>query len=164
MFLLSIQNINIWSFWIRKTNSLFNLIIHQLDIDKDYLSAKDPYEVKQQVLINKKESIGLKNVNYSKAFSEYSEFLDNIYKNIDEYNLNKQRKILVVFNYMIADMLSNKKTNVIVTELFIRDRKLNVSLVLIIQSYFSAPKNTTKFYTLIYYKNSKQTRTSANLI
>ena len=116
------------------------------------------------MLINKKESIGLKNVNYSKTFTEYSEFLDNIYKNIDEYNLNKQRKILVVFNYMIADMLSNKKTNVIVTELFIRDRKLNVSLVLIIQSYFSVPKNTTKFYTLIYYKNSKQTRTSANLI
>ena len=67
--------------------------------------------------------------------------MDDIYKTIEEYNPNKKRKILIAF-YMIADMLSNKKVNPIVTELFIRGRKLNISLVFIItQSYFAVPKN-----------------------
>ena len=67
--------------------------------------------------------------------------MDDIYKNIEEYNPNKKRKILIVFDDMIADMLSNKKLNPIVTELFIRGRKLNISLVFITQSYFAVPKN-----------------------
>ena len=53
--------------------------------------------------------------------------MDDIYKIIEEYSPNKERKILIVFNEMIADMLSNKKLNPIVTELFIRGRKLNIS-------------------------------------
>ena len=57
--------------------------------------------------------------------------MDDIYKNIEEYNPNKKHKILIVFDDIIADMLSNKKLNPIVTELFIRDRKLNISLVFI---------------------------------
>ena len=67
--------------------------------------------------------------------------MDDIYKNIEEYNPNKKRKVLVVFDDTIADMLSNKKLDPIVTELFIRGRKLNISLVFITQSYFAAPKN-----------------------
>ena len=67
--------------------------------------------------------------------------MDDIYKNIEEYNPSKKRKILIVFDDMIADMLSNKKLNPIVTELFIRDRKLNISLVFITQSYFVVPNN-----------------------
>ena len=67
--------------------------------------------------------------------------MDDIYKNIEGYNPNKKRKILIVFDNMIADMLSNKKLNPIVTELFIRDRKLNISLVFITQSYFVVPNN-----------------------
>ena len=67
--------------------------------------------------------------------------MDDIYKNIEGYNPNKKRKILIVFDNMIADMLSNKKLNPIVTELFIRGRKLNISLVFITQSYFAVPKN-----------------------
>ena len=67
--------------------------------------------------------------------------MDNIYKNIEGYNPNKKRKILIVFEDMIADMLSNKKLNPIVTELFIRGRKLNISLVFITRSYFAVPKN-----------------------
>ena len=55
--------------------------------------------------------------------------MDDFQKNIEEYNPDKKRKILIVFDYMIADMVSNKKINPIVTELFIRDRKLNISLV-----------------------------------
>ena len=65
----------------------------------------------------------------------------DIHKNIKDYNPNKKRKILIVFDDMIADMLSNKKLNPIVTELFIRGRKLNISLVFITQSYFAVPKD-----------------------
>ena len=67
--------------------------------------------------------------------------MDDIYKNIEEYNPNKKRNILIVFGNLIADMLSNKIVNPIVTELFIRGRKLNISLVFITQSYFAVPKN-----------------------
>ena len=72
-----------------------------------------------------------------------------VYENIDEYNIDKERKILIVFDDMIADMINNKKLNSIVTELFIRGRKSNISLVFIIQSYFKVPNdvrlNTTHF-------------------
>ena len=67
--------------------------------------------------------------------------MEYIYKNIEEYNPNKKQKVLIVFDDMIADILSNKKLNPIVTELFIRGIKLNISLVFITQSYFSVPKN-----------------------
>ena len=62
-------------------------------------------------------------------------------KNIEEYSPNKKRKILIAFDDMIADMFSNKKLSPIVTELFIRDRKLKNSLVFIKQPYFAVPKN-----------------------
>ena len=67
--------------------------------------------------------------------------MDDIYKNLKEYNPNKKRKMLMIFDDMIADMLSNKKRNPMVTELFIKGRKLNISLVIITQSYFAVPKN-----------------------
>ena len=82
------------------------------------------------MLINKKESTGLIHLNDSKAFIKYTNDMDDIYNNIKEYNLNEERKILIVFDDMIADMLSNKKLNPLVTELYIRGRKLNISLVL----------------------------------
>ena len=119
---------------------MLNLTNHEPDIDKIYLYAKYPYEAKYQILINKRQSTGLKYLNGLKAFIEYSNDMDDIYKNIDEYNPNKKRKILFVFDDMIADMLSNKKLNPIVTELFIRGRKLNISLVFITQSYFTVLK------------------------
>ena len=76
--------------------------------------------------------------------------MQDVYKNIDEYNTDKERKILIVFDDMIADMINNKKLNSIVTELFIRGRKLNISLVFITQSYFKVPKdvrlNSTHFF------------------
>ena len=74
----SIQNINNWGSGSGKTNSLFNLINHEPDIDKVYLYAKDPYEAKDQLLINKTESIGLKYFNDSNAFIEYSNHMDDI--------------------------------------------------------------------------------------
>ena len=67
--------------------------------------------------------------------------MDDIYKNIEECNPNKKCKILIVLDDMIADMLSNKKLNPILRELFIRRRRLNISLVFIRQSYFIARKN-----------------------
>ena len=92
-----------------KTNWLFNLINEEPDIDKVYLYANDPYEAKHQFLVNKRESTDLKHFNDCKAFIEYSNGMDDIYKNIKEYNPNKKRKILIAFDNMIADILSNKK-------------------------------------------------------
>ena len=124
-----------------KTNALLNLINNQPDIDKIYLYAKDPYEAKYQYLINKREGVGINHFNDPKAFIEYSNDMQDVYKNIDEYNTDKERKILIVFDNMIADMINNKKLNSIVTKLLIRGRKLNISLVFINQSYFKVPKD-----------------------
>ena len=74
------------------------------------------------MLSNKRESTGLKYLNGLKAFIEYSNDTDDIYENIEEYNQNKKRNILIVFDDMVVDMLSYKKLNAIVTQLFIRGR------------------------------------------
>ena len=92
-------------------------------------------------MIKKREDVGAKHFNDFKAFIEYSNDMSDIYKNIEEYNQNKNCKILIVFDDMIADMLSTKSLNPIVTELFIRGRKLNISLAFITQFYFTFPKN-----------------------
>ena len=118
-----------------------NSINSQPDTDKIYLYAKDPYEAKYQFLINKSESTGLKHFNDPKAFIECSNDMQDVYKNIDEYNTDKERKILTVLDDLIADMINNKKLNSIVTDLFIRGRKLKISLVFITQSHFKVPKN-----------------------
>ena len=118
-----------------------NSINSQPDTDKIYLYAKDPYEAKYQFLINKSESTGLKHFNDPKAFIECSNDMQDVYKNIDEYNTDKERKILTVLDDLIADMINNKKLNSIVTDLFIRGRKLKISLVFITQSRFKVPKN-----------------------
>ena len=118
-----------------------NLINEQPDIDKIYLYAKDPYKAKYKFLVDKRKSTGLKHFNDSKAFIEYSNDMDDICKNIEEYNPNEKRKILIVFEDMIPDMLRNKKLNPILIELFVRGRKLNISLVFITQSYFAVSKN-----------------------
>ena len=100
--------------------------------------------------INKRESTGSKHFNDLKAFIEYSNDMQDVYKYIEEYNAGKKRKILTVFDAMIADMINNKKINSVVTELFIRGRKLHISLVFITQSYFKFPKdvrlNSTHFF------------------
>ena len=90
------------------------------------------------MLIDKRESTGLNYLNDTKVFIEYS---NDIYKNIEEHNPKKKREILILFDNMITHMLSNKKLNLIVTELFFRGKKLNICLVTIKQSYFAVPKN-----------------------
>ena len=142
----------------RKANVLLNLVENQPDLDKIYLYAKDPYErMKQdQYLINKRKGVGINHFNDPKAFIKYSNDMHDVYKNIDEYNLDKENKILIVFDDMIADMINNKKLNSIVTELFIRSMKLNISLVFITQSYFKVPKDIRLNFThFFYYENSK---------
>ena len=133
-----------------KTNALLNLINNQLDIDKIYLYAKDPYEAKYQYLINKREKVGLDYFDDPKAFIEYSNDMQDVHQNIDDYNPRKKRKVLIVFDDMIAHMINNKKLDSIVTELFISGRKLNISIVFITQSYFKVPKdvrsNSTHFF------------------
>ena len=133
-----------------KTNLLLNLIENQPDIDKIYLYAKDPYESKYQYLINKREGVGINHFNDPKAFIEYSNDMHDVYKNIDDYNPDKENKILIAFDDMITDMIHNKKLNSIVTELSIRGRKLNISPVFITQTYFKVPKdvrlNTSHFF------------------
>ena len=84
--------------------------------------TKDPYEIKYQFLINKRESIGLKHFNDPKAFIDYSNDMQDFYKNIDEYNVDKEYKILIAVDDMTADMINNKKLSSIPTELFIRGK------------------------------------------
>ena len=128
-----------------KANALLNLIKEQDDIEKICLHAKD-----LQKLIKKLEDVGIKHLNDLNAFIECSNTMDDVYENIDDYNPNKKRKILIVFDDMIADIMKNKKFQVVIKELFIRCRKLNISLVFITQSYFSLPKdvrlNSTHYF------------------
>ena len=119
----------------RKTNLLFNLINQQPDIDKIYLYAKDPYNAKYQLSITKCETAWLRHLNYSKGFIEYSNDTDNLSKNIEEYGSNKKRELSIVFDNMTADMVSNKKLIPIVTELFIRGIKLNISRIYCARKY-----------------------------
>ena len=100
-----------------KTNILLNLKNNQPGIDNRYLYAKDPYETKYQLLINKRESTGLKHLIDPKAFIEYSNDMQDVYKNIEGYNIGNKSKILIVFDDMIADMINNKKLNSLVAEL-----------------------------------------------
>ena len=112
--------------------------------------AKDPYEAKYQYLIKISEKVGIDHRNYPSAYIEYSHDMHDVYKNIGEYSPDQENKILIVFDDMIADMINNRRSDSIVTELFIRGRKLNISLVFITQSYFKVPKdvrlNTTHFF------------------
>ena len=109
-----IRNINNWwlKVWKKKKS---NLISHKQDIDQIWFYAKDPYWNKYQLLINKRENTDLKHLNYCKRFIVNSDGMDDIHKNIEEYNPNKKRKILTVFDDIIIDMLSDRKLNSIVT-------------------------------------------------
>ena len=126
---------------------LLNLIKHQPpDIDKIFLYVKDPFESNYQLIINGRENVATENLKNPKAFVDYSRLIDDVYKNLEDYNPTKKRKVLIVFDDMIADMESNKILSPIVTELFLRGRKLNISLVFISQSYFKVTERNTLFH------------------
>ena len=129
----------------RKTNALLNLIKEQDSdslFDNIYLHSKDLSELKYQFWIKTREDVGIKPPNDSKAFIEYSQCMDDVCNNTDDYNPSRKRKILIVFDDMIADIMTNKKFQIIIKELFIRCMKLNISFVFMAQCYFSAPEKS----------------------
>ena len=103
--------------------------------------ARDLNEPKYKYLIKKREDVEIKHVNNPNAFIECSNTMDDVYENIDDGNPIRKRKKLIVFDDMIADIMDNRRFQAIIKELFIRCRKLNISLVFIAQSYFSVPKD-----------------------
>ena len=143
-----------------KTNALLNLIQQDNNIiDKIYLYAKDLEEPKYQFSIKKRENAGIKNLNDPNVFTEYSNTMDDVYNNFDVYNAKRKRKKLIVFDDMIADIMTNKKFQAIIKELFIRCTKLNISLVFITQSYFSVPKEVrlnSKHYLIMKIHNRRK--------
>ena len=106
-----------------------------------YLYATDLREPKYEYLIKKRKDAGIKHLNNPNGFIECSNTMNDVYENINDYNPIRKRKKIIVFDDMIADIITNKKIKTIIKELFIRCRKLNVSLVFITQSYFSVPKD-----------------------
>ena len=137
----------------RKTNESLNLIKEQDDIDKIYFYVKDLSEPKYEVLIKKREDGGTKHFKCIYWVLKY-----NGWRLWKYWWLQHKRKILIVFDDMIADIITNKKIEAIIKELFIRCRKLNISLVLITQSYFSVPKDVggNSIYYLIMKINNKR--------
>ena len=130
-----------------ETIVLLNLMSRQPDIDKMYCYTKDSCAVKYQLLFKERKSIGSKHYNDPKSFIVSFIDMDDIYENIGKYNPNTKRKIFIVFDGTISDMINNKKVKLIVTELFIWGRKLNISIAFITQSYFAVPKNVRLNYT-----------------
>ena len=130
-----------------KTKALLNLINEQDNIDKIYLYAKHLNEPKYEFSIKKREEATTKHLNDPNAFIECSNTMNEFYENIYPYNQSRKGKVLIVFADMIAEIMSNKKLQAILKELFIRCRKLNISLVFITQSYFSVPKNVRLYST-----------------
>ena len=124
-----------------KTNTLLHLINNLHPIDKIYLYAKDIHEPKYEYLINKREQAGIKNLNDLNTFIEYSDDINDVLDDINNYNKNRNKKVLIVFDDMIADIEYNKNFKRIIKELFYRARKINVSIVFITQSYSKALKD-----------------------
>ena len=147
-----------------KTDTLLHLINNFNPIDKIYLYAKATDEKKYQFLINKREQAGIKNLNDPHAFIEYSNDMDDVLDDINNYNKNRDKKVLIIFDGMIADIMRSEKFKAIVKELFMRCRKLNISIVFITQSYFRTPKeaklNITR-YILMKMGNKKELKSIA---
>ena len=142
-----------------KTNTLLHLINYLHPIDKIYLYAKDIHEPKYEYLINKREQVGIKNLNDPHAFIEYSDDMNDVLDDINNYNKNRDKKVLIVFDDMIADIEYNTNFKRITKELFYRARKINVSIVFITQSYFRALKDTrlnSTHYILLKIGNKKE--------
>ena len=142
-----------------KTNTLLHLIDKLHPIDKIYLYAIDLHEPKYEYLINRREEAGIKNLNDPKAFIEYSDDMDDVLDDINSYNKNRDRKVLIVFDDMTADIEYNKNFKRIIIEFFYRARKINVSILFITKSYFRALKDAklnSMHYILMKINNKKE--------
>ena len=124
-----------------KTNTSLHLINNLHPVDKIYLYAKDIHEPKYGYLINKREQAGIKNLNDPQAFIEYSDDMNDVLDDINNYNKNRDKKVLIVFDDMIADIEYNKNFKRIIKELFYIAHKINISIVFITQSYLKALKD-----------------------
>ena len=121
--------------------------------------ARDFSEPKNEHLIKKREDVGIKYVNNLNGFIECLSTMDDVYENIYDYNPSRKRKILIGFHDMIADIMTNKKFQAIIKELFIRCRKLNILLVFITQSFFSVAKDVrlnSTYYLILKINNKKE--------
>ena len=114
-----------------KTKALIDLTNEQNDIDKISLYSRDLREPKYEYLIRKREDATMKHLNNPNAFVERSKTMDHVYENINDYNPIRKRTKLIAFDGMIADIMANEKFQSIIKELFVRCRKLNISLVFI---------------------------------
>ena len=142
-----------------KTNTLLHLINNLHPIDKIYLYAKDIHEPKYEYLINKREQAGIKNLNDPHAFIEYSDDMNDVLDDINNCNKNRDKKVLIVFDDMIADIEYNENFKRIIKELFYTARTINVSIVFITQSYFRALKDArliSTHYILMKIGNKKE--------
>ena len=147
-----------------KTNTLLHLIDKFHPIDKKYLYAKDNDEDKYQYLINKREWAGIKNLNDPHAFIEYLSDMNDVLEDINNYNKKRDKKVLIIFDDMIADIMKSEKFKAIVKELFISCRKLNISIIFITQSYFRTPKDArlnSTHYILMKIGNKKELKSIA---
>ena len=126
--------------------------------------SKDTDEKKYQFLINKGEHAGIKNLNDPHAFIEYSNDMNDVLDDTNNYNKNRDKKVLIIFDDMIADIMRSEQFKAIVKELFIRSRKLNISVVFITQSYFRTPKDArfnSTHYILMKIGNKKELKSIA---
>ena len=115
--------------------------IKEDDIDKIYLYAKNLSERKYEFLIQNREDVGIKHLNDPNASIECANIMDCVYENIDDYNPSQKREILIVFDDMIANSMTNKNFQAIIKKLFIRCKTLDTSLVFMTQSHFSVSKD-----------------------
>ena len=139
-----------------ETNALLNLIMEQDDIHKIYLYAKDLSEPKHEFLIKKCKDVGIKYCNDPNSFIECSNRMDDVYQNIVDYNPSKKRKILIAVDDMIADIMTNKKFQTRIKELFIRCRKVTCFYHSVL--FFYPERCQIKFNTLFDYENQQQQR------
>ena len=147
-----------------KANTLLHLIDKFHPIDKIYLYAKDTDKPKYEYLLNKREQVGIKNLNEPHAFIEYSNNMNDVLENINNYNKNRDKKVSIIFDDMIADIMRSEKFKAIVKERFTRCRKLNISIVFITQSYFGTPKDArlnSTHYILMKIGNKKELKSIA---
>ena len=108
-------------------------------------------EPKYELLINKREQAGIKNLNDPTAFIEYSNAMDDISNSIEDYNEKRKRKVLIVFDDMISHVMADKKAQQILKELFIRCRKLNISLCFFNSVLFFCAKSCKIELYLLYF-------------
>ena len=134
-----------------KTNASLNLIREE--------HARDINKSKYQFLIKRRENAGIRHFNNPNAFIHCSNTMNDVYENNDDYSLSRKIKKLIVFDDMIADIMTNRRFQAIIKELLILCRKINISLVFITQSYFCSKTCQIKFNILFDHEN-KQRKTT----